>query len=202
MKIVILVEGRTEQAFLPLLKTFIHARLPAGVDRPKLRANRFDGRIPKQEKLRKIVEHEVGSGADAVIALTDVYTGSGDFQTADDAKNKMALWASHHHQFYPHTALHDFESWLIPFWDDIKRLAGSSRAAPDSAPERINHNKPPASVLSEVFLQGSKGRTYSKPRDAARILRGKDLSIAAHACPELKAFLNRILGLCGGQLIP
>lgn len=202
MKIVILVEGRSEQAFLPFLRAFVDGRLPAGADRPKISINSFDGRIPKEETLRKIVEHEVRSGADAVIGLTDVYTGSNDFQTADDAKNKMALWANHHPKFYPHTALHDFESWLIPFWDDIKRLAGSSRAAPSAAPERINHNKPPASVLSEVFLQGSKGRAYSKPRDAARILQGKDLSIAAHACPELKAFLNRILSLCGGQLIP
>jgi len=41
-----------------------------------------------------------------------------------------------------------------------------------------------------------------KPRDARRILKDKDLLISAIACPELKAFLNRILQLCEGDLIP
>jgi hypothetical protein len=37
--------------------------------------------------------------------------------------------------------------------------------------------------------------------DAARILRGKDLTEAANKCPDLKAFLNTILKLSGsGQL--
>jgi hypothetical protein len=36
-------------------------------------------------------------------------------------------------------------------------------------------------------------------RDAHRILRNQDLAVAAAACPELKAFLNRILELSGGQ---
>jgi hypothetical protein len=45
-------------------------------------------------------------------------------------------------------------------------------------------------------------RRYKKPRDARRILRDKDLLISAIACPELKAFLNRILQLCEGDLIP
>lgn len=202
MKIVILVEGQSEAAFSPFLKDYIYKRLPTGVNRPKLSINRYDGRIPKNERLRKIVENEIRSGADAVIALTDIYTGSGDFQDAMDAKSKMSTWTNNNPKFHPHTALHDFEAWLIPFWDEIKKLAGSNRAAPAISPERINHNKPPSHLLSEVFLQGSKGRAYSKPRDAARILKGMDLTIAANACPELKSFLNQILRVCGGQLIP
>jgi hypothetical protein len=41
-----------------------------------------------------------------------------------------------------------------------------------------------------------------KPRDARRVLEGKDLAVAAAQCGELKAFLNTILSLCGGDLIP
>ena len=202
MKIVLLVEGRTEKAFLPILRAYIHGRLPPDKDRPKLSVNRYDGRIPKQERLKKIVENEVRSGADAVIALTDVYTGSTDFKNADDAKKKMADWCNQHPSFYPHAALHDFEAWLLPYWDEIKTLSGSDRAAPAISPESVDHNKPPARLLAEVFLQGSKGRAYSKPRDAARILDKKDLTIAANSCSELKSFLNRILLLCNGTLIP
>ena len=72
MKIVILVEGQSEKAFSPFLREFIYSRLPDGATRPKLGINRYDGRIPKGEKLLKIVENEVRSGADAVIGLTDV----------------------------------------------------------------------------------------------------------------------------------
>ena len=201
MKIVILVEGETEQVFLPIVRDCIQSRLPAGVNRPRLTVNRFDGRIPKGDRLRKIVNHELVAGADAVIALTDVYTGTSDFKSALDAKTQMTAWAQND-RFYPHAALHDFEAWLVPYWNDIKRLSGSSRSAPKTSPEGINHNKPPAHLLSEVFRSGTKRKSYSKIRDAARILEGKDLTISANACPELKGFLNRILGLCGGRLIP
>ncbi len=202
MKIVLLVEGRTEKAFLPILRTYIHGRLPAGKDRPRLSVNSYDGRIPKQERLRKIVENELRSGADAVIALTDVYTGSNDFKNADDAREKMIAWCNQHPNFFPHAALHDFEAWLLPYWDQIQTLSGSNRAAPAISPENVNLNRPPAHLLAEIFLHGSKGRAYSKPRDAARILDNQDLTIAANACVELKSFLNRILALCGGTLIP
>jgi hypothetical protein len=50
-----------------------------------------------------------------------------------------------------------------------------------------------------MFLSGKYKRRYKKPLDAYRILKNKDLLISAKACPELKAFLNRIL--CDGELI-
>lgn len=43
---------------------------------------------------------------------------------------------------------------------------------------------------------------HVKPRDALRILRDNDLSVAVDACPELKAFVNTIIGLSGGALLP
>ena len=136
------------------------------------------------------------SAADAVIALTDVYTGSQDFADAQDAKQKMQAWVGDEPRFYPHVALHDFEAWLLPYWSDIQKIAGSSRAPPGPNPEAVNHGKPPAHRLQEVFRTGSKGKTYVKPRDAARILRDQDLTVAARACPELKEFLNTLLNLC------
>ena len=39
----------------------------------------------------------------------------------------------------------------------------------------------------------------NQKRDANRILRGQDLTKSAEKCRELKAFLNTILLLCGGQ---
>ena len=202
MKIEILVEGRTESAFKPVLLDFLRHRLPGSMSR--LHFTRYDGRIPKEEKLRRVVENLLSGSdpVDAVIALTDVYTGTADFADAQDAKSKMQQWVGAVSNFFPHVALHDFEAWLLPYWGDIVRLAGHNLKAPGACPEKVNHNKPPAHRLQELFEAGRTRKSYNKPRDALRILKGKDLSIAANACPELKLFLNRIIGLAGGKPLP
>lgn len=200
MKIAILVEGKTERAFKPHLRTFLESRLPGRM--PRLDMFVCDRRIPKEEKLRRAVENLLSTGkppADAVIALTDVYTGNGDFRDASDAKKKMRNWVGSDARFHPHAAQHDFEAWLLPFWDEIQKIAGHNRSAPPGPPEAVNHTKPPSFHIREIFRTGGCRDDYSKPRDANRILRGKDLAIAAAKCPELRAFLNTILTLSGGS---
>jgi hypothetical protein len=170
---------------------------------------RFDpvpyyGRLPKGDRLKRDVERLLRSGrppADAVIALTDVYTGTRDFQDAADAKQKMREWVGANDKFHPHAAQHDFEAWLLPFWSDIQQLAGHNKSAPRGNPEAVDHTRPPSAHIEDIFRIGSHGRRYVKPRDAERILRDNDLLVAALACPELKAFLNTILQLCGGACI-
>jgi hypothetical protein len=90
MNITILVEGRTEQAFKPHLVEFLKVRLAGSM--PRLDPFRYDGRIPKGDDLKRKVETLLQSGSDAVIALTDVYTGTRDFTDATDAKDKMRKW--------------------------------------------------------------------------------------------------------------
>jgi hypothetical protein len=92
MKIAILVEGATEVAFKEKLNEFLKSHLNQKM--PKLVFIVQDGRIPKEEKLKRLVENLLtGNNAyDAVIALTDVYTGTKDFQSAADAKAKMKQW--------------------------------------------------------------------------------------------------------------
>lgn len=124
MKITILIEGRTEQAFKPILLNFLKQRLNTRM--PRLDFFPYDGRIPKSEELRTKVLTVLGAPgeSDYVIALTDVYTGTNDFAGADDAKAKMREWVGSEQRFIPHVALHDFEAWLLPYWDEIKRLSG------------------------------------------------------------------------------
>jgi hypothetical protein len=205
MRIALIVEGETEDAFLPHLRAFLQTRLSGNM--PKFDLISFDGRIPTGVKLKRIVEGALGSKtspADAVIALTDVYTGMGThvFNNAADARSKMNNWVGGNSNFFAHAAQHDFEAWLIPYWARVQKLAESNRASPGPNPEAINHNNPPSKRIKEVFRTGSRGKAYVKPRDADRILRGQDLLISAQACPELKALLNTILQLCGGSLIP
>jgi len=199
VKIAILVEGKTERAFKPHLTAFLEGKLAGRM--PRLDMFPYDGRIPKEEKLRRVVEKLLGerrAPANAVIALTDVYTGTNDFLDAADAKNKMCQWVGTNNRFYPHVAQHDFEAWLLPFWNDIQRIAGHNLRAPSGLPETVNHNRPPSYHIQMIFRIGRCRDDYSKPRDGNRILRGKDLAVSAAACPELKAFINTILTLSGG----
>ena len=200
MKIAILVEGKTEKAFKLHLTVFLQGKLAGKM--PRLDTFPYHGRIPKEGKLRRTVENLLRTGkppADAVIALTDVYTGSNDFQNAQDAKDKMRNWVGTNDHFYPHVAQYDFEAWLLPFWNEIQRIAGHNRNPPPGPPETVNHNHPPSYHIQEIFRIGTCRDGYVKPRDANRILRGKNLAEAARQCPELKAFLNTILQLSGGQ---
>lgn len=204
MKITILVEGETERAFLPHLRAFLGPRLEGRM--PRLDPRPFDGRLPKGEKLRREVERLLRTGdpvSDYVIALTDVYTGTTppEFEDAGDAKKKMRQWVGQNERFFPHAAQFDFEAWLLPFWVDIQTLAKHNGSCPSGPPERVNHGKPPSRQIADLFRKGKSGRDYVKPRDAGRILRGKDLAVAAAQCPELKDFLNTILSICKGPLI-
>ncbi|MDZ8029008.1 MAG: DUF4276 family protein [Nostoc sp. DedQUE11] len=201
MKIAILVEGATEQAFKQILLDFLKLRLQQQM--PRLKFIPDHGRIPKEGKLRRKVENLL-SGTDAfnaVIALTDVYTGTNDFLDAADAKAKMTAWVGNNPNFYPHAAQYDFEAWLLPYWSTIQTLAGHNRSVPGGLPEQVNHNRPPSYHIKEIFELGRR-RSYSKTRDAAKILKNNNLMDAVNQCPELKEFLNTILSLCEVNLIP
>lgn len=202
MKIAILVEGETEKGFMPALRKLLQQRLTGRL--PNLDVLPYHGRIPKEEKLRRVVDNLLRGSkpADAVIALTDVYTGTRDFVDAADAKRKMRQWVDNNPQFYPHVAQYDFEAWLLPFWPTIQKMARHNQNAPMGAPETVNHGKPPAHRIKVLFESGHCRDSYSKPRDAKRILEQNDLLTSVQACPELKAFVNTILELSGGQAIP
>jgi len=205
MRIAILVEGDTEKAFMPCLRKYLQNHLPGRM--PRLDPVPYDGRLPTGNKLRRIIENLLADRrkpADYVIALTDVYTGTRppDFTDAADAKTKMLQWVGRESKFHPHAAQHDFEAWLLPYWDDIRRMAGHNKTAPPGEPETVNHNNPPSYRIREIFRIGNRGKAYVKPRDAGRIFRDNDLSIAISRCRELKALVNTILVSCGGSPVP
>src|SRR5437879_3483322 len=155
---------------------------------PKLRVARQLGRVPKGEKLQKLVNNLVSDGSDAVIALTDVYTGQRDFDDANDAIRQMTQWVGNNSRFHPHAAQYEFEAWLLPYWHVIQRLSGSDRAKPAEDPETVDHNKPPSRWITEAYRTGGKRDGYVKARDAVKILVGQDLEIAARYCSQFKAF--------------
>jgi len=125
-----MVEGKTERAFKPHLTAFLEQRLPGRM--PRLDMFLYYGRIPKEEDLRRKVEKLLSGRqpAGAVIALTDVYTGTSDFRDAADAKNKMRQWVGTNLAFYAHAAQYEFEAWLLPYWSEIRKIAGHNRTGP------------------------------------------------------------------------
>jgi len=203
MKIALIIEGKTEKAFLPVLRKFLEHHLAGRM--PNIDPMPYDGRIPAGDKLKRVVDNLLrGSrAADHVIALTDVYTGTRppDFQDASEAKGKKRQWVGTEPRFHPHAAQHDFEAWLLPYWSTIQRLAGHDKKVPAGNPETANHIKPPAHRIKEIFETGNCRSKYVKPRDALRILRDNDLGVAISQCAELKAFVNTILSICGGDTI-
>ena len=202
MKIAILVEGKTEIAFKEKLVDFIHTRVSR--DKwPSIKLVTKSGRIPTGDKLKREVDNLLKQ-YDAVIALTDVYTGTDDFADANDAKQKMRAWVGSCQKFYPHAAQHDFEAWLLPYWSQIQHLSGINEKSPGNNPESVNHGNPPAHRLKALFeRKASKGGrgSYNKPRDAKAILKDSDLMVAVNVCPELKDFVNTILVLSGTPAI-
>ncbi|MCX7045061.1 MAG: DUF4276 family protein [Candidatus Sumerlaeota bacterium] len=202
MRIVLMIEGQTEQAFMWSLRAFLKTRISGGM--PKLDPKPYHCRIPKGEKLREEVRRflkDRKNPADAVIALTDVYTGTREFNNAADAKNKMRAWVGNEPSFFPHAAQYEFEAWLLPFWKAMQRMSGGNTAVPGPKPENVNHERPPSHRIADLFRRGKK-RDYSKVRDAPNILTADRILEAAQQCSELKALLNTILRLCRGELIP
>lgn len=200
MTFAVIVEGKTERAFREKLVDFLRTHTEEG-KQPGLRFIPQEGRLPTDAKLRGLVARLLEK-YDRVIALTDVYTGNPKlYADADDAKQKMREWMGDEPRFFAHAAQHDFEAWLLPYWDTIQTLTGSNRKTPGLNPEKINHNRPPAAHIKDAFRIGTKGRHYNKAVDGMAILKNNDLMVAVQACPELKAFINTIFQESGNATI-
>ena len=160
------------------------------------------GRIPSGDKLDRLVDRLLRHGknpADHVIALTDVYP---DYSDAADAKERMRQSVKDTSRFHPHAAQYEFEAWLLPYWSRIQQLANHNQTAPGENPEQVNHQNPPSSRIKTILRRGNGRFDYVKDRDANRILKDSDLNLAIQRCSELKALVNTILSICGGQKIP
>ena len=54
----------------------------------------------------------------------------------------------------------------------------------------------------ELYLRAKPPRKYRKTIEMPVILRDKDLTFSANACPEFKSFLNTLLTLSNLPLLP
>ncbi len=193
--VVLLAEGDTERALRDHLKEFLDERA-AQERKPKVRLV-TRGRIEmRADKLLRQVELELqNTEVQAVVGLVDVFPR---FTGAVEAKSWLADAVRNNGRFHAHAAQYDVEAWLLPYWEDICRRLKLEKRSPGAHPEQVNGQKPPSYHLDELYRQAKpRARKYNKPIEMRDILRGKDLTIAAAACPEFKSFLNTLLTLNG-----
>jgi hypothetical protein len=201
MKIVLLVEGKTETAFQEKLGAFLGERCEQqGKPKIGLRTKPMDTRLMNAERVRERVMMSFRDpDVTRVLALVDVYPR---FESAQEAKTFLRKAVGDEPRFHAHAAQFDFEAWLLPYWDDICKCLKVRKQKPAANPEQVNCLKPPSQHLIELYHLAKPPRSYDKARDGKAILRDKDLTVAANQCPELKDLLNTLLGCAGLELLP
>lgn len=199
MRIVLLVEGKTETALKEILKRFLDEQATRE-GRPKvgLKIKPLDTRLLNPERVR---DHVALSVRDAevvcVVGLVDVYPR---FISAREAKEFLRGAAGGEPRFHAHAAQFEVEAWLLPFWQEICRKLRVQCQPPGANPEEVDLQTPPSRHLSELYRMAK--RTYDKPRDVLAVLHDKDLTVIANQCPEFKALLNTLLQCAGLSILP
>jgi len=198
-RVVVICEGQTEAAFRQVLLDYLGRKYDqAGVkdDRLGLSFRSAKGKIKPDARLRADIEtHLANPDVKAVVVLSDVYP---DYSSAAEGKRVLQAAADNEGRCFVHVACHDFEAWLLPYWDKICRIVGQSRKPFGANPETVNDTKPPAHRLAELYGAAKpRPKKYTKPSQAYSILKGEDLEVSANVCPELKSFLNTVLRLAG-----
>ena len=199
MKIVLLVEGKTEMALRTVLKAFLDGRADTE-ERHKvaLQTKPMDTRLLNSDRVKDQVALSLRDPkVECVVGLIDVYP---NFTSAQEAKQFLRSAVGPEKRFHSHAAQFDVEAWLLPFWDEICKKLRVKRQPPGGNPEEVDLGHPPSRHLAELYRLAK--RSYDKPRDALAILQGKDLTVSASRCPEFKAFLNTLLICANLAAIP
>jgi len=193
--IVLLVEGETEIALKGAIKQFLDQRA-AQHERPRIRLQSRKIKSISREALGKQIRLELQTaGVTSVVGLIDVFP---QFKHADAAAAKSFLLDAARSAgiikgFYAHAAQYDVEAWLLLYWGAICQRIGVRQGPPGGDPEQVNGVKPPSRRLEDLY--GRAKRAYVKTTEMPAILAGKDLTVAANACPEFKSLLNTLLKL-------
>ena len=198
--LVVLAEGDTERAAREHIKRFLDARA-AGRPKVRLQTSLFDGALRPGEVRGRAEKYLADPAVLGVIALVDLYP---QFKDVEEANRTVASWLPADTRCHVHVAKHDFEAWLLVGWDAILKQSGIKSALKPFGPqpENVNHGKPPAHRLWELFQRGKPPRKYKKPVDGKKLFEQLELEAVAAACPEFKRFLNTLLRLAGYGILP
>lgn len=190
MTIVLLVEGSTEKTVTDKLKEYLDQQAELG-GRPRVALRAAKIKSTQLHALGQQIRLQLQTqNTTDVVGLIDVFPRFTDALAAKTFLRGAAEHAGVKQHFYPHAAQYDVEAWLLPYWDDICRRIGVKQGPPGGNPEMVDSVRPPSYRLKELYQRA--GRRYVKTIEMPAILKGKDLSIAADACAELKSLLNTL----------
>lgn len=190
MKIVVVCEGKTEEALRNGLRDFIQARTETN-PRMGLEMRSFHGPVMREKLGAMVKNYDRDEDVAGVVALTDVFP---DFDNAKVAIDKLTSAAGDLPQrirFRAHAAQYDVEAWILPFWNEIAEKLGVKANRPGAKPEEVNNQTPPSFHLKDLFKKAK--RRYEKPLEAAKWLTADRLERAAKECPQLRSFLDTLL---------
>ena len=207
MKIVLLVEGQTEdKALAEFLKRWLDAQAlaqPVGVQTVRLQgAGEFIKQTP--DRAMRALNAPKGDVV-AVFALLDLYGCPLPYPSAQMPVSEKLAWGKRHlegqvshSRFRQCFAVHETEAWLLSDPAIFPVEVRTALAAKSQQPEAVNDEEPPAKLLGRLY-NTHLGRGYRKAVDGPTLFRQLDPATAYSKCPSLRALLDEMLTLARQQ---
>lgn len=201
MKLVLFVEGHTEQALPELFKRWLDPQLSRSIG---IKVVRFEGWRDYYDEIAKKValnlSGKAGIGVIGAVGLLDLY-GPTFYPPGVLSATERCRWArAHleekvsHPRFRQHFAVHETEAWLLAQPSILPAPVRDALPGKCARPETVNFDEPPAKLLDRLY--GQKMRThYKKVIDGRNLFRKLDPEVARARCPMLKGMLDDMLEL-------
>lgn len=198
MRLLLYVEGETEEAALP---GFFRRWLIGKGSDLEIKAVRFGGVGGYLREFSKRAKRDLSGGyVKGIVGLIDLY-GSGLSYPGGSADEKY-LWAKNEleqkvgdQRFRQHFAVHETEAWLLSGENLFPQPIGVR--LPKTPPEGINFQNPPARLLRSLY-SAHLDRNYGKVTDGTDLFGRLDPNLAYSRCPHLRLLLDEILALAMG----
>ena len=197
MKIILLVEGETEQKALP---AFFHRWLLGKVDSmPAIKAVNTKGCDNHlKECALKASMHLKMPDVIAVFGLLDLYGPKSIPDHCRTVQQKCAYLRERLEKeigspkFKQHFAIHEVEAWLLSQPDIFPPAVQRAFPGKVATPEQVNSTEPPAKLLSRLYHSKTK-HEYKKTTHGVDLFSHLDPDVAYAKCPALAALLNDML---------
>ena len=196
MKIVLFVEGHTEQKAVPeFLKRWLDLRT---THRVGIQVVRYEG-WPEliKDSPKKAMMYLRQDDVIAVIALLDLH-GPTFYPPSKRSSSERFDWAKRDLEskvgdtkFFQFFAVHEVEAWLLSDPNIFARDIRSSFGNGIQRPEEVNFREPPSKLLNKIYELRT-GRSYKKVTHGYQLFKKLDPSIAYSKCPYLKQLLDKM----------
>ncbi len=198
MKIILLVEGGTEQKALP---AFFRRWLKGQhVDPlPAISAVNAEGCGNHiKECARRTELHLKNPDVIAVFGLLDIYGANnipGHCRTVEEKCGHLRQLLEKEvgsPKFRQHFAVHELEAWLLSDPTIFPPAVRKGLPAKAARPETVNSTEPPSKLLARLYRK-AKDREYRKVTDGTSLFASLDPNLAYAKCKALAALLDDML---------